>query len=110
MDAPARPGLRRAQKWSPSLAWAVFITGTPGGNRLDSSALGPAEPATTSENRHAEKLNKTREVAAATLPLQNLLKRSRAKPGSRLRRTFSPVRALAATLGARRLDSRGVPA
>jgi transposase InsO family protein len=42
-DVPARPGLRRARRWSPSLAWAVFIIDTPGAKRPDPSALGPAK-------------------------------------------------------------------
>jgi len=42
MDAPVRPGLRRARRRPLSLAWAVFITDTPGAKQLDSAMLGPA--------------------------------------------------------------------
>jgi hypothetical protein len=43
MGAPAKPGPRRAQRWSPSLACEASTIGTHGAKQLDSVALGLPE-------------------------------------------------------------------
>jgi hypothetical protein len=43
MGAPAKPGLRRAQRWPRSLAWAASTIDTHGEKKLDSVALRPPE-------------------------------------------------------------------